>query len=152
MPRASWLIIFVASFLRFWFLVIKHGTYCITPHRLRAKSQQWVWVRCMAVIESRAPAGRVRCSYRVLSREDLRKSKEAVIHRKTNSSKVKFSPGELHLFFINFCIFCQIARTLTLERYSHWGVTLRRTAICVFANKKRIDMECPVNRMFVENL
>ncbi|KAM3722788.1 Circadian locomoter output cycles protein kaput [Dirofilaria immitis] len=65
--------------------LIKLGTYQIRPHRLRTKSHQWVWIICMAVIEGQTSIKRVRCNYRVISLENVKKFKETIAFTKTKS-------------------------------------------------------------------
>lgn len=78
------------------FLVIKLGAYQIRSHRLQTKSHQWIWVSCVAVIESQASIKRVRCNYRVISTESVKKFKEAITLVKTKSTEVllPFSTGK----------------------------------------------------------
>uniref|UniRef100_A0A158Q8I5 NEDD4-binding protein 1 n=1 Tax=Elaeophora elaphi TaxID=1147741 RepID=A0A158Q8I5_9BILA len=70
------------------FLVIKVGTYQIRPHRLRAKSHQWIWVNCSAVIETQTSIKRVRCNYRVANMESVKKFKEKTTFTELKSIEV----------------------------------------------------------------
>ncbi|VIO92368.1 helix-loop-helix DNA-binding domain containing protein [Brugia malayi] len=72
------------------------GTYQIRSHRLRTKSHQWIWVNCMAVIENEISFKRVRCNYRVISMENVKKFKENVTSTKRKSTEflLSFSTGK----------------------------------------------------------
>ncbi|VDK77535.1 unnamed protein product, partial [Onchocerca ochengi] len=71
--------------------LIKLGTYQIRPHRLRTKSHQWIWINCMATIESQTSIRRIRCNYRVMSMENLKKFKKTITITKTESTEIPSS-------------------------------------------------------------
>ncbi|VBB27129.1 unnamed protein product [Acanthocheilonema viteae] len=69
--------------------LIKLGTYQIRPHRLQTKSHQWIWVNCMAIIfEGEASIKKVRCNYRVVSMENVKKFKETITFMKSKSTEI----------------------------------------------------------------
>ncbi|VDK70019.1 unnamed protein product [Litomosoides sigmodontis] len=69
--------------------LIKLGTYQVRPHRLQTKSHQWIWVDCMAVIGgTHATIKEVRCNYRVIDMDSVRKFKETTMFVKARSIEV----------------------------------------------------------------